>query len=163
MTTIVPLLDDIVNHISNPMKNLETPDVLETLHSLVARFHRRMHEAVREDGDGIAVMEARALNHLARHEGITQRDLVAHTGRDKAQIARIVKALVDRGLVQGSTDPTDGRAVCLHLTDAGRAMHRRMQQHRRRFARDLTQGFSDDELNALHAQLERLLANVADR
>lgn len=145
------------------MKAPESPDVLETLHSLVARFHRRMHEAVRDDGEGIAVMEARALNHLAGQDSVTQRDLVAHTGRDKAQIARIVKALVDRGLVQGRTDPADARAVRLHLTEAGRAMHRRMQQHRRRFARDLTQGFTDDELNALHAQLERLLANVADR
>ncbi|HEX5738884.1 MAG TPA: MarR family transcriptional regulator [Hydrogenophaga sp.] len=140
----------------------DSPDVLERLHSLVARFHRRMHEAVRDDGEGIAIMEARALNHLARHDGSTQRDLVAHTGRDKAQIARIVKALTDRGLIEGSPDLADRRVLRLHPTTAGRAMHRRMQQHRQRFAKDMTRGFSIEELVALQAQLDRLLGNVSE-
>lgn len=140
----------------------DSPDVLERLHSLVARFHRRMHEAVRDDGDGIAIMEARALNHLARFEGSTQRDLVAHTGRDKAQIARIVKALTDRGLIECSTDPADRRVQRLHPTAAGRAMHRRMQQHRQRFAKDMTRGFNAEELEGLKTQLDRLLANVSE-
>jgi len=143
------------------MSTTESPDVLDRLHSLVARFHRRMHEAVRDDGDGIAIMEARALNHLARHDGSTQRDLVAHTGRDKAQIARIVKALTERGLIEGKPDPADGRVLRLHATTAGRAMHRRMQQHRQGFAKAMTHGFTTNELEALQAQLDRFLANVS--
>ena len=143
------------------MSAADSSEVLERLHSLVARFHRRMHEAVRDDGDGIAVMEARALNHLARFEGSTQRDLVAHTGRDKAQIARIVKALIDRGLVDSQPDETDRRVLRLHATTAGRAMHRRMQQHRQGFAMAMTHGFSNHELEVLQTQLDRLLVNVS--
>lgn len=145
------------------MSATDSSEVLERLHSLAARFHRRMHEAVRDDGDGIAIMEARALNHLARHDGSTQRDLVAHTGRDKAQIARIVKALMDRGLIEGQPDATDRRVLRLHATTAGRAMHRRMQQHRQRFAQDMSRGFDAEELVTLQAQLDRLLANVSER
>lgn len=144
------------------MSAADSSEVLERMHSLVARFHRRMHEAVRDDGDGIAVMEARALNHLARFEGSTQRDLVAHTGRDKAQIARIVKALIDRGLVDSQPDETDRRVLRLHPTSAGRAMQRRMQQHRQRFARDMSRGFDAEELATLQSQLDRLLANVSE-
>lgn len=143
-------------------KTPANPDVLDKLHLLVSIFHRRMHEAVREDGDGLAPMEARALRFLARHEGSTQRDMTQHTGRDKAQIARIVRTLLERGLVESSPDPEDGRSQRLHLTAAGRAMQRRMQQHRAKFEQALTQGFDEPEQAALVAQLERLVGNVAD-
>ena len=135
-------------------------EVLERLHSLVTCFHRHMHEAVRDDGDGLALMEARALNFLARHEGSSQRELVLHAGRDKAQIARIVKTLHERGLLDSAPDPQDGRCQRLRLTPEGHTMHRRMQQHRMRFEQALTRGFDAAELAALQAQLERMQANV---
>ncbi|MBA4265199.1 MAG: MarR family transcriptional regulator, partial [Comamonadaceae bacterium] len=75
--------------------------------------------------------------------------------------ARIVKALTERGLIEGRPDPADGRVLRLHATTAGRAMHRRMQQHRHGFARAMTHGFSTNELEVLQAQLDRLLANVS--
>jgi len=144
------------------MKTSAQPEILDRLHLLVSIFHRRMHEAVREDGDGLAPMEARTLRFLANHEGSTQRDMTQHTGRDKAQIARIVKALQERGLVDSTPDPDDGRSQRLRLTTAGRAMQRRMQQHRARFEQALAQGFDGAEQAALVAQLDRMVANVRD-
>ena len=144
------------------MKPAANPEILERLHLLVSAFHRRMHEAVREDGEGLAPMEARTLRFLAHHDGSTQRDMTQHTGRDKAQIARIVKALLERGLVQSTPDPEDGRSQRLRLTAAGRAMQRRMQQHRARFEQALARGFEESEQAALVAQLDRMVANVRD-
>ena len=144
------------------MKPSANPEILEKLHLLVSIFHRRMHDAVREDGEGLAPMEARALRFLAQHEGSTQRDMTQHTGRDKAQIARIVKTLLERGLVESTPDPDDGRSQRLRLTPAGRAMQRRMQQHRARFELALVQGFDEPEQAALVAQLERMVVNVRD-
>ena len=144
------------------MKPSANPEILESLHLLVSVFHRRMHEAVREDGEGLAPMEARTLRFLAHHEGSTQRDMTQHTGRDKAQIARIVKTLLERGLVQSTPDPEDGRSQRLRLTAAGRAMQRRMQQHRARFEQALARGFDESEQAALVAQLDRMVANVRD-
>ncbi len=144
------------------MKPSANPEILEKLHLLVSIFHRRMHDAVREDGEGLAPMEARALRFLAHHEGSTQRDMTQHTGRDKAQIARIVRTLLERGLIDSAPDPDDGRSQRLRLTAAGRAMQRRMQQHRARFEQALAQGFDESEQAALVAQLERMVVNVRD-
>jgi DNA-binding MarR family transcriptional regulator len=145
------------------MKPAANPDVLERLHRLVTLFHRRMHDAVRRDGDGLAPMEARSLSYLARHEGSTQREMVLHTGRDKAQIARIVRTLLDRGLVESTPDPADGRSQRLRLTAGGRAMQRRMQHHRGKFEQALCRGLDAAEQQALVAQLDRLLANVDEQ
>ena len=109
-------------------------EVLDRLHTLMHGLRRHLQEAVREDGEGLGPMEARCLGYFMRHEGATQSDLVQHAGRDKAQIARIVKALHERGLLQSTPDPDDGRCQRVTLTEQGRSMQRTMQLRRQRAA-----------------------------
>ena len=135
-------------------------EVLDRLHTLMHGLRRHLQEAVREDGDGLGPMEARCLGYFMRHEGATQSDLVQHSGRDKAQIARIVKALHERGLLQSTPDPDDGRCQRVTLTEQGRSMQRTMQLRRQRFERAMLAGFSDGERAQLQAQLDRMLANL---
>lgn len=137
-------------------------EVLDRLHTLMHGLRRHLQEAVREDGEGLGPMEARCLGYFMRHEGATQSDLVQHSGRDKAQIARIVKALHERGLLQSTPDPDDGRCQRVTLTEQGRAMQRTMQLRRQRFERAMLAGFSDSERAQLQAQLDRMLANLDD-
>ncbi len=137
-------------------------EVLDRLHQLMHGLRRFMHDAMREDGDGLAPMEARCLAYFARREGHTQSELVQHAGRDKAQIARIVKALHERGLLQSAPDPRDGRCQRITPTPAGRAMQQKMRQHRVRFEKALTTGLGKGERATLLALLDRLQANVRD-
>ncbi|MDP3833047.1 MAG: MarR family transcriptional regulator [Hydrogenophaga sp.] len=137
-------------------------EVLDRLHTLMHGLRRHLQEAVREDGEGLGPMEARCLGYFMRHEGATQSDLVQHAGRDKAQIARIVKALHERGLLQSTPDPDDGRCQRVTLTEQGRSMQRTMQLRRQRFERAMLAGFSDSERAQLQAQLDRMLANLDD-
>lgn len=137
-------------------------EVLDRLHTLMHGLRRHLQEAVREDGEGLGPMEARCLGYFMRHEGATQSDLVQHSGRDKAQIARIVKALHERGLLQSTPDPDDGRCQRVTLTEQGRSMQRTMQLRRQRFERAMLAGFSDSERAQLQAQLDRMLANLDD-
>ncbi|WP_439607740.1 MarR family winged helix-turn-helix transcriptional regulator [Hydrogenophaga sp.] len=135
-------------------------EVLDRLHTLMHGLRRHLQEAVREDGEGLGPMEARCLGYFMRHEGATQSDLVQHAGRDKAQIARIVKALHERGLLQSTPDPDDGRCQRVTLTEQGRSMQRTMQLRRQRFERAMLAGFSDGERAQLQAQLDRMLTNL---
>lgn len=135
-------------------------EVLDRLHTLMHGLRRHLQEAVREDGDGLGPMEARCLGFFMRHEGASQSDLVQHSGRDKAQIARIVKALHERGLLQSAPDPDDGRCQRVTLTEQGRAMQRTMQLRRQRFERAMLAGFDEGERMQLQAQLDRMLANL---
>jgi DNA-binding MarR family transcriptional regulator len=135
-------------------------EVLDRLHTLMHGLRRHLQEAVREDGEGLGPMEARCLGYFMRHEGATQSDLVQHSGRDKAQIARIVKALHERGLLQSTPDPDDGRCQRVTLTEQGRSMQRTMQLRRQRFERAMLAGFSDGERAQLQAQLDRMLTNL---
>jgi DNA-binding MarR family transcriptional regulator len=131
-------------------------DVLDRLHNITHGLRRHLREAMRNDGEGLGPMEARCLAFFARHDGATQRDLVQHSGRDKAQIARVVKLLLERGLLQSRPDPDDGRCQRVSATAAGLALRRRMQQHLVRFEKTMTAGLDESERSTLLALLDRL-------
>lgn len=135
-------------------------EVLDRLHTLMHGLRRHLQEAMRHDGEGLGPMEARCLGYFMRHDGATQSDLVQHSGRDKAQIARIVKALHERGLLQSAPDPADGRCQRVSATAEGQALQRRMQLHRARFEKAMTAGLGEDDRATLLALLDRLQDNV---
>ena len=141
-----------------PRSTATDDDIYEQLHGLMHALRGRLREPARAGGPGLPPMEARALNFFARQPGATAADLVLHSGRDKAQIARLVKPLLDGGLLTREADATDGRSIRLHPTEAGHAAHRAMQQQRKRIAARLIKGLAADDL----AQLKRLLTRLAE-
>lgn len=128
----------------------------EQPHGLMHAFRSHLIEAGRSREQALAPMEAKALNFFNCQPGSTAAELVAHSGRDKAQIARLIKPLLDASLLAREADAADGRNIRLRPTDAGRAMHRTMQQQRKRMSAKLIDGLSAPEL----AQLKRLLARM---
>ena len=137
-------------------------EVLDRLHTLMHGLRRHLQEAVREDGEGLGPMEARCLGYFLRFDGASQSDLVQHSGRDKAQIARIVKALHERGLLQSQPDPNDGRSQRVSVTPEGQALQRKMQQHRVRFEKSMLVGLNESDRATLLALLDRLQDNVGE-
>ena len=144
------------------MTRTANTEVLDRLHGLMHGLRRHLQEAVRQDGECLGPMEARCLAYFMRHDGATQSDLVQHSGRDKAQIARIVKALHERGLLQSRPDPDDGRSQRVGVTAEGQALQRKMQQHRVRFEKTMMTGLTEGDRATLLALLDRLQDNVGE-
>ena len=144
------------------MKKSANTEVLDHIHALMHGLRRHLQEAMREDGEGLGPMEVRCLGFFMRNDGATQSDLVQHSGRDKAQIARIVKALHERGLLHSSPDPNDGRSQRVSVTAEGQALQRKMQQHRVRFEKAMVAGLSESDRATLLALLDRLRENVGE-
>jgi DNA-binding MarR family transcriptional regulator len=89
-------------------------------------------------GESVSVAEAHALMELARDAPLGQNDLVARLHLVKSTVSRCVGLLEARGWVERRRDPTDGRAVALWLTDAGRQAAAQLAGARqRKFARVL--------------------------
>lgn len=130
-------------------------EILNLVNAIERRTTARMQRLLREAGLGLAAMEARTLRFIARHPGCTQQDIVRASGRDKAQIARIVKHLRERDLVASATAGRGRRALA--LSEAGKAVHARAEALRARTARELVGELDPDE----QARLEALLARLA--
>ena len=84
-----------------------------------------------EDGDrthfshfGLTVPRFYALKHIGEHPGISLSQLSTLMLSDKGNISRIVRGMEADGLVVRQQDQTDGRALCLFLTDTGEQLRR---------------------------------------
>jgi len=109
---------------------------------------------------GLSPSEGRALAFFARHPGATQSDLVAHSGRDKGQVARLLAGLRERELLAAEADAGDRRVIRLTLSPAAEALHEAVRRQRRKLAEAAVAGLDASERQALQALLERVLANL---
>lgn len=134
--------------------------VLELVHQVMHAFRSQQYRALDDPEHGITHMEAKVLGFFARRPGATQRELAEHSGRDKAQIARLIKGLRERGLLDGEPDAEDRRNLRLQLTEAGRAIQRMLQHGGRKLEARALAGFSEAERRQLAAMLARLQANL---
>ena len=64
--------------------------------------------------------EARVLYELGTRSGPPAREVAEALGIDPAYLSRLLRGLVDRGLVSRTPDPDDGRQSRVWLTDTGR-------------------------------------------
>lgn len=71
-------------------------------------------------GQSLSVSEAHALLELSRDAGLSQATLGERLRLEKSTVSRLVTQLQGQGWVERARDPTDGRAMQLHLTTSGR-------------------------------------------
>lgn len=110
--------NDNVNH---SQKNSED-GVLDLIHTVMHQYRSMQYQALRDGPHDITHMEGKVLSFFGHHPGATQSDLAKHSGRDKAQLARLIKGLRDSGLLDAVADETDKRNVRLTLTTDGQSV-----------------------------------------
>jgi DNA-binding MarR family transcriptional regulator len=125
------------------------PDTLEAIDSALAsalrlsvvRLNRRLR-AQRAD-QTVTLTQLAALSTLKAHGPLTPGELAAYEKVQPPSMTRVLAALEERGLVDRSPHPSDGRQALVELTEAGR---------------DLL----DQEVRMREAWLSRRLAELSD-
>ena len=137
------------------------PDVSEVAGAVrvtVGLLVRKMRQPLNE-GE-LTIAESSALGRLERSGPATSSDLARLDRISPQSMGVTVAALLERGLIERSRDPEDGRRIVLSITEAGRRMvHDKRGARTEQIATALRNGFSDDELGQLKAAaalLERL-------
>lgn len=137
-------------------------EVLDLVHTVMHQYRSLQYQVLRDGPHDVTHMESKVLAFFGRHAGATQSDLASHSGRDKAQLARLIKGLRERALLAGAEDAADRRSVSLSLTAAGRAVLATLQQQSKRLEARAVAGFSAAERQQLAALLQRVQANLAE-
>ncbi len=135
-------------------------DLLEALQAVMHAARARHHQALRDAGLGLTPLQARLLGFFARRPGATLTELAEHAGRDKGQLARLVQALRDRGLLLAEADARDGRVTRLSLSPEAKALHDTVMRQRRREAEAAAAGLSATERETLRSLLARVRENL---
>lgn len=135
--------------------------VLDIIHAVMHQYRAQQFRVLRDGPHDITHMESKVLGYFGRNAGATQSDLAQHTGRDKAQLARLIKGLRDQGLLDGEADPSDRRNTRLTLTDAGQSVRRALQQQAKRLNAVAVAGMGNTEREQLAVLLRRVSQNLA--
>jgi DNA-binding MarR family transcriptional regulator len=134
--------------------------VFETIHDIMHLYRSRQYRALRDGGHELTHMDAKVLGFFARHPGATQSDLAAHSGRDKAQLARLIRGLRDKGLLDARTDDADRRSTRLEVTPQGQALFGKLHRQGARLSDLAVSELSATERKELADLLRRVQATL---
>ncbi|MYM27587.1 MarR family transcriptional regulator [Duganella sp. CY15W] len=123
-------------------------------------YRARQLRGLRDTPHEITHMEYKALGFFSRHPGATQGDLVAHSGRDKAQLARLLKGLRDKELLDAAADQADRRITRLTLSAQGQKIFNSLNQLGTQASGAAVDGMSAAQLTQLQTLLQQIRDNL---
>lgn len=138
----------------------EAEDIVEAIHAVMHSYRACLFRAMRDNPHGITPMDAKVLNHVARHPGSTQRDLVMHSGKDKGQLARLITGLRKRNLIKVEVDDQDRRSLKLYLTAAGENIQADILEQRQEINGEIRHKLNTTERQTLMDLVEKLRLGI---
>ncbi|MYN39961.1 MarR family transcriptional regulator [Duganella sp. FT109W] len=138
----------------------QSEQVFDAIHSIMHLFRARQLRGLRDNPHELTHMEYKALGFFFRHPGATQGDLVAHSGRDKAQLARLLKGLRDKQLLDATADEADRRITRLTLSAAGHNIFHSLHQLGIHASSAAVTGMSAEQLTQLQGLLQQIRNNL---
>ncbi|HAT32695.1 MAG TPA: MarR family transcriptional regulator [Janthinobacterium sp.] len=148
--------NDNVNHSGKAPED----GVLDLIHSVMHQYRSQQYQVLRDGPHDLTHMESKVLRYFQYHPAATQSDCARHSGRDKAQLARLIATLRARGFLDGVADAADRRNMRLSLTAAGQAVQGLLQQQAERLNATAVRGLSATEQGQLLELLRRVRGNL---
>lgn len=99
-------------------------------------------------------------NNIAKHEGISQKDLSDHLAIDKATTAKAVSKLTKLGYIVQKQNKKDKRFYNLYLTDKGREILPEIRVVLNETRNILQEGMSSEECDQSLRLLNLMLNNI---
>ncbi|PZF89641.1 MarR family transcriptional regulator [Micromonospora deserti] len=139
-------------------KSVPPAQLAPQLRDAITRLNRRVRQA-RPVGD-LTVTQLSALTSLRLAGALTPRELADVERVQPPTMTKIVAKLEERGLVQRTPHPTDGRQVILAATEGGRAVLDQFERVRDEWLAHRLAELSDAERDTLR-QAAEILQQVA--
>ena len=122
---------------------------------LVRRIRRVISLRARAVHPDLARASYLTLTYVAEHGPLRASDVADHFDIDKGAVSRQVTHLSELGLLVRVTDPEDGRAMLVSVSDEGRSRLTDVARHRRKWLDERLGDWTDDDLTGFVATLGR--------
>jgi DNA-binding MarR family transcriptional regulator len=146
-------------HPSAPTGTVPVPDTAEeAVMSTLLTLGRRMRQ--RQPGDEIDNSVFPILKSLSIHGPMRLSALAALLELDASTVSRHARHLEDRGLLERSADPDDGRATRVGVSASGTDCLQKGMEVRRGLIRTAIEDWSQEDRDALRDLLHRLQLDI---
>lgn len=130
----------------------------EALVGLLMQAGRRLR--TRHPGDAVDPSLFPIAKQLMCRQAMRVSDLAARLELDASTVSRQIKQLEDRGLVERTSDPEDGRASLVRITDTGDSQLKEAFQRRFKRMQDALHEWSGPDRESLRVLLNRLAGDL---
>ena len=97
---------------------------------------------------------------ITKKSPCTAIDIAHFLNRDKAQVTRLVNALINQELVKKSPNPEDKRSQLLVLTSKGEEIMNEVSNIDREMLQKMTKGMNEDELEQFSQIANKMAQNL---
>jgi MarR family transcriptional regulator for hemolysin len=146
-----------VNYDSDNENNIGRKIILVSK-SIQHAFDLELHDKV-----GVTMAQWRAINILAKQNGITQREIAGKLGLDTSSLIPLIDRLESKGLVNRRPDNADRRINRLFITKKTESQLGQMLSCANLFKRSLIEGIHNDQLETTLLVLDRISQNLSSQ
>ncbi|EKF76072.1 MarR family transcriptional regulator [Alcanivorax hongdengensis A-11-3] len=137
-------------------------DIRHALWQLAFQFKVSTKRAIRDYGLPLNGMHVRTLHLIRSQPDCTANQLATITGRDKAQITRLLKELEAMALITRTPHPGDRRSQIVALSDTGRELMARTVEAEKAVEKRLLKGMSKEEVSTFVSLAHKMLENLRE-
>lgn len=141
----------------NVTESRSASDVAAPLRLAITRLARRLRQ---EADPGLTPSQLVALATIERHGPLSPSELAEIERIQRPTVTRILRGLVDAGLVDRRPDPADGRSALVEIEERGSALLSQLRSRKNAYLSRRLAGLEPGELETLDRAagiLERLL------
>ncbi|MFV8433831.1 MarR family winged helix-turn-helix transcriptional regulator [Vibrio owensii] len=140
---------------------MSNPKSLDNLFHLVHVLKRQLHEQIEQLELPIAPMHVRVIKIISKQSPCTAMDVVNFLNRDKAQVTRLIKTLIEEGFIEKRPNPEDKRSQCLLTTEKGNEVLSKIKAVDAEIFQKMTLNVSEEELEAFQLVAGKLAENLS--
>lgn len=142
---------------------MSNPKSLDNLFHLVHDLKRQLHEQIEQLELPIAPMHVRVIKIISKQSPCTAMDVVNFLNRDKAQVTRLIKTLIEEGFIEKRPNPEDKRSQCLLTTERGNEVLAKIKAVDAEIFQKMTLNVSEEELEAFQLVAGKLAENLSQK
>ncbi|MEH0715197.1 MarR family winged helix-turn-helix transcriptional regulator [Vibrio owensii] len=142
---------------------MSNPKSLDNLFHLVHVLKRQLHEQIEQLELPIAPMHVRVIKIISKQSPCTAMDVVNFLNRDKAQVTRLIKTLIEEGFIEKRPNPEDKRSQCLLTTEKGNEVLAKIKAVDAEIFQKMTLNVSEEELEAFQVVAGKLAENLSKK
>ena len=130
----------------------------------LSQFYRvNIRAAVNANELGLNGMHVRCLHIIATTQTCTANYIVQSMGRDKAQIARLVKEMLDKGWLEKQVDEQDKRSQILTLSASGEQLQQKISRLENEIENTILTGLSSQDVADFQRIAGQMLDNLTNK
>ncbi len=128
--------------------------------AVLQSYNAALQRSFKDQAIPLSALDSKILRLIAYRGINTPQMLAEYSGRDKAQITRLISDMEQRGLLEKTPHPTDKRSVCLELSATALKLAEQIRQIDSNVKSQMLSGMSEEQQQTLKSLLQKIAENL---